>query len=399
MINFSPFLEDQSRWFLWWPVGLGTGISFYFSLIDEPSLVFTLVLFGVVLASVSGLLYFWRCHMVCRLASAALLSFSLGFVAAKLRTDWVSTPFLLAKIENITVRGRIVDVEEQPNRRRITLDTLAFSGGNIPPLRKVRLAMPLSRPLGAAVGDHVSFKASLLPLSDPVSMGGYNFRRQAYFQGIGAVGRVKGAVHVEKEDGRFRVTARYRLTQTIRQRVAGQRGEIAAALVTGDRSGIHPDIRQAFTDAGLAHILAISGLHLTLVAGLVFLVFRRGLALIPSFAEKYPVKKWAAVGVAAATFAYLWISGFGIPAQRAFIMVAIVMAGILLDSNPLSMRLVAIAATVILLVRPESLLSASFQLSFAAVVGLVAVYESGWERLQQWSLERGLFRRLGTYAA
>lgn len=398
MINFSPFLEDQTRWFLWWPVGLGTGIALYFSLSDEPSLAFTLILFLIALAAVGATLYFWRPHLLSLLFSTALLSLSLGFLAAKLRTDWLATPFLLAKVEDITLKGRIVDIEEQPNRRRITLDTLAFSGAqNMPPLHKVRLTMPLSRALTATMGDQVSLKASLLPLSDPVSLDGYNFRRQAYFQGIGATGRVKGVVRVEKENGRFWATARYRLTQIIRQRVAGQRGEIAAALITGDRSGIHPDIRQAFTDAGLAHILAISGLHLTLVAGLVFLVFRRGLALIPCLAENYPIKKWAAVGVVIATFAYLWISGFGIPGQRAFIMVVIVMAGILLDRNPLSMRLVAIAAMVILLIRPESLLSASFQLSFAAVVGLIAAYESGWEALRQWSSEEGYLRRLAAY--
>jgi competence protein ComEC len=398
VINPTPFLNDQSRWFLWWPVGMGAGIALYFSLFHEPSFAYTLILPLTCLAFIGAFICFWRRYTLSFLVCMMLLALSLGFVTAKWRTDWLSTPFLLEKVENITISGRIVDIEEQPGRRRLTLDTLAFSQA-IPSLHKVRLTMPLSHPLMAMIGDHVSLNASLLPLSDPVSLKGYHFRRQAYFQGIGATGRVKGPVHViEKKDNLLWVaSARYHLTQMVRQNLSGQQGEIAAALITGDRSGISPAIRQAFTDAGLAHILAISGLHLTLVAGLVFLIFRRGLALIPLLAENYPIKKWAAIVVMITTFAYLCISGFGIPGQRAFVMVSIVMIGILLDRNPLSMRLVAIAATVILLVRPESLLSASFQLSFAAVVALIAAYEGGWGALQQWSLERGACYRLMVY--
>lgn len=328
----------------------------------------------------------------------AFLSFTIGFAAAKIRTDCLATPFLLTKIEAIKGTGRIVDIEEQPNRYRITLDDLTFSE-QVPPLHKIRLSLPLARSLTATIGNRVSFQASLLPLSDPVSLTGYNFRRHAYFQGISATGRIKGPLQIiEKQDQYlWLATTRYHLTETIRRHLPGQTGEIAAALLTGDRSGIHPDTRQAFTDAGLAHILAISGLHLTLVAGLVFLVFRRSLALIPPLAENYPIKKWAAILVIFFTFAYLAISGFGIPGQRAFVMITIVMMGILLDRNPLSMRLVAIAASAILLFRPESLLSASFQLSFAAVIALIAAYEGGWAPLRQWSLEGGLSRRLIAY--
>jgi competence protein ComEC len=363
-------------------------------------LVHTLLLLFTSFTSVSAVFLYWRHRVIPFLLSMAILSLTLGFAAAKLRTDQLVTPFLPTKIETITVTGRIIDIEHQPNRYRLTLNNLTFSE-TIPPLHKIRLSMSATRPLDATVGNRVSLQASLLPLSDPVSLNGYNFRRQAYFQGISATGRIKSPLQIiEKQDRRLWLTTmRYHLTQVIRRHLGGQAREIAAALITGDRSGIHPHICQAFTDAGLAHILAISGLHLTLVAGLVFLVFRRSLALIPYLAENHPIKKWTAALVIIATFAYLAISGFGIPGQRAFVMITIVMAGILLDRNPLSMRLVAIAASVILLFRPESLLSASFQLSFAAVVALIAAYEGGWAPLRQWSLEGGLTRRLVIYGA
>ncbi len=390
--------DDRSRWILWWPVGMGTGTSFYFSLSHEPTLIHTLSLLLITFTGVCAV-FLYRRHQIFHVGLCmAALSLTIGFAAAKIRTDQLATPFLSAKIETITVTGRIVDIEEQPKRHRLTLDNLTFSE-TMPSLHKIRLSMSNARTLEATIGDRVSCQTSLLPLSDPVSLNGYNFRRQAYFQGISATGRIKGPLRIaENQDRRLWLApARYHLTQTIRQHLNGQPGEIAAALITGDRSGIHPGIRQAFTDAGLAHILAISGLHLTLVAGLVFLVFRRSLALVSYLAENYPIKKWTAVLVILATFAYLAISGFGIPGQRAFAMITIVMVAILLDRNPLSMRLVAIAASFILLLRPESLLSASFQLSFAAVVGLVAAYEGGWAPLRQWSLEGGFSRRLLAY--
>jgi len=394
----TAFFDDQSRWFLWWPVGMGLGISFYFCLPHEPTLTQALILLLASFAVTGAIVLFWRHHIILFLLSMAFFSFTIGFATAKIRTDRLATSFLSNKIETIKGIGRIVDIEEQPNRHRITLDDLTFSE-EVPPLHKIRLSLPLAHSLTATIGNRVSFQASLLPLSDPVSLNGYNFRQHAYFQGISATGRIKGFLHIiEKQDQRlWLTTTRYHLTQTIRRHLPGQTGEIAAALITGDRSGIHADIRQAFTDAGLAHILAISGLHLTLVAGLVFLVSRRSLALIPPLAENYPLKKWAAILVIFFTFAYLAISGFGVPGQRAFVMITIVMMGILLDRNPLSMRLVAIAASIILLFRPESLLSASFQLSFAAVVALIAAYEGGWAPLRQWSLEGGLSRRLIAY--
>ena len=394
MPTFNPPFFDRSRLFLWWPVGMGTGIAFYFTLCSEPSLTLALV---SVFISLGAVLCCWNRHNL-RLIALAFLSLSIGFGVAKVRTACLGTPFLVYKAADITVQGRLLTVEEQPHRRRLILDQLTFSFP-LPPLHKIRLTYPLSKPFCFKAGDRLSVTADLLPLSAPVSIKGYNFRRQAYFQGIGATGRIKGLPDlISKPPSPWGIDlARDWLTAQVRRRLPPQTREIAAALITGERAGIRPEIRQAFTDAGLAHILAISGLHLSLVAGLIFLLFRRTVVLVPAIAVKYPVKKIAAVLVATGALAYLAISGFGIPGQRAFIMICILMAGILLDRNPLSMRLVAIAATVILFFRPESLLSASFQLSFAAVTALVAAYEGGWPSLRDWSHQGHYCRRLISY--
>jgi competence protein ComEC len=396
----SAFVNDHARWILWWPVGLGIGIAIYFSLSIEPSHFSVLSLLIFWLAITVWVHFFTSQRWYIKGIPIIVLSICVGFSVAKLRTYSLSTPFLENKIENIGISGCIIDIEEQVQRHRITLGQLEFDQP-ISPLHKVRLTLPKTKELTPKIGDRVFLIASLLPLSDPVSLDGYNFRRHAYFQGIGATGRVLSPIKIltTADQRLWLVKHRYHLTQTIRQQLKGQMGEIAAALITGDRSGIHPQIRQAFTDAGLAHILAISGLHLSLVAGLIFLFFRRGLALFPYLAENYPIKKWSAGIVIFATWSYLAISGFGIPGQRAFVMISIVMLGILLDRSAISMRLVAFAATIILTLRPESLLSASFQLSFAAVIGLIAAYEDGWAPLRQWSVEGGRLRRLVAYSA
>lgn len=393
IVNF--FLEDRSRWFLWWPVGMGTGIVFYFSLWNEPSLMQAFAPFStmILLTILSSLFKEKNLSSLCLIP----LSITLGFAVAKIRTDSMNRPFLKEKIENVKGKGRLIDIEENAQRYRLTLDQLTFSNSSLT-LSKIRITLPRSYNLSSQMGDIVSFHASLLPLSDPVSVNGYHFRQQAYFQGIQAIGRLKNAPHIVKNSNQYLLSSlRYQLTQILRHHLPDQSGEIATALITGDRSGIYSSVRQDFTDAGLSHILAISGLHLTLVAGLIFLIFRRGLTLIPFLAETYHLKKIVAFLAMLGTFAYLAISGFGIPGQRAFIMVTVIMIGILLDRNPFSLRLVAISASFILLIRPESLLSPSFQLSFAAVIGLIAAYEGGWVSLRQWSFDGGIYRRILLY--
>ena len=146
--------------------------------------------------------------------------------------------------------------------------------------------------------------------------------------------------------------------------------------LTGMRGAIDDGVLAAMRDAGLAHLLAISGLHIGLFAAIVFFSVRALLALIEPVALRHPIKKWAAVAALAGTAFYLLLSGMTIPTQRAFLMGALVIVGILLDRSALTMRAVAWAAATVLIVQPESLLGPSFQMSFAAVICLVATYEA-----------------------
>lgn len=385
--------QERERWILWFPVGLGCGTGLYFWLNAEPNC----VTIGVV-SFISCLIAFTLRRTFTGLLIGSIV---LGLCIAKIRTQCVHTLMLTEKT-HATFQGRVISIEQFPHKSRALIEVLQDT--TLP--KRVRLTFDKAQSLNP--GDVLHVSADLFPLPDPLSPQGYDFRRAAFFQGIGAGGRIS-LIHTQSPAPPwFRLESiRSQLTQQLRRRLPGENGEIAAALVTGDRSSITPSTRQAYADAGIAHILAISGLHLSLVAGLCFLTIRRGLCLCSPLAERYAIKKGAAACAILFTALYLALSGFATPAKRAFIMTSLVLGGILLDRQALSMRSLAIAATGILILWPESLLTASFQLSFAAVVALVAAYEwksqrserrSGWRKVLIYFIEIGFTTLIATAA-
>ena len=188
-----------------------------------------------------------------------------------------------------------------------------------------------------------------------------------------------------------------RVRQAIGARIAaalpGETGAIATALITGERGGISEATNDAFRDSGILHILSISGFHMAIMAGSVFFLVRLGLALFPSIALRYPIKKWAAAAAMLAGFAYLLISGAAFATVRSAIMISIMFLAVLLDRPALALRNVILAATLILVLFPESLFDVGFQMSFAAVLALVSVYEALrtrdlWARLMEHTASR-----------
>ncbi|MBT5752329.1 MAG: ComEC family competence protein [Rhodospirillaceae bacterium] len=373
------FNRERPQWALWSPVAMGGGIALYFALSSEPTLVVPLILMTLGLA---GLLMS-ALGRAPRVASLIFFLFILGFCAAFLRSAEVAAPVLEKRLGPIMLEGRVVSAEPREKGLRLLLDELKFPAyvkGIMP--ERVRIGGRSKAPVFSP-GDQVRLRAVLLPPSGPVMPGSFDFQRWAWFKQIGAFGYSLGAPHLLAPSPTGTPTElalsglRMRLAQRIRDAIGGESGAMGAALLTGLRGGISEPVLVAMRQSGLAHLLAISGLHMGLVAGLLFFASRAGFAAVPKLALHYPIKKWAAILAGLGALAYLFISGATIPTQRAFLMTALVLLAVLIDRTAISMRLVALAAVIVLLFAPDSLLGASFQMSFAAVIALVAVYEAG----------------------
>jgi competence protein ComEC len=320
--------------------------------------------------------------------------------AAKLRTELVRAPVLQAETGPVDVYGFVELIEPRAAKgQRLTIRVTAMEKheAHAWPAR-VRIS---TREENGALkpGDGVRVKARLSPPPGPALPGDYDFARAAWFQGLGAVGFAIAPAEIAPDLGEAPLTLRLgagvgRVRQAIGRRVLealpGQTGAIANALITGERGGISESTDQAFRDSGLFHILSISGLHMVIMAGAVFLSIRLVLAAVPAIALRYPTKKWAAAGAMVGALGYLMISGAAFATVRSYIMISIMFIAVLLDRPALALRNVALAALLILLLWPESLLDAGFQMSFAAVLSLVSVYE--WLRARDEARE-GWMRR------
>lgn len=270
--------------------------------------------------------------------------------------------------------GEVAEVELLPEGRRVTLRAAHFGTGPEEE-RLVRVRLKAADPARPEPGDRLKVRAMVRPPGAPTHPGGWDFQRAAYFSGLGGSGYALGMAEVAPGEARPLFAG---LRASIEQRVAtalpGSTGAIAAALITGGQSAIPAGDLTAMRDSGLAHLLSVSGLHIVAVMGLAFTLVRCGFA----FAMRLPGKTIAAVAALAVGAGYLLLSGAQVPMQRSFAMAAFTTLALLAGRRALSLRVLALAAATVIVVQPAALLGASFQMSFAAVLALVA----GWEWLR-----------------
>ena len=415
-------IEERGRWPLFAPVALGTGIGGYFALPFEPGW-FHIVL--ILCPFCVGLLALAKPD-VCRLDPASPIRhagivlcvfgclIAAGFGSAKIRTELREGPVLSHLKSPVEFRGYITGAAKQEGGGwRLLIepsDIQSIPSSDLPKIARVNVRQ---KGLSFEPGQTVRIWGQLMPPPDPVAPYAFDFARQSYFKQIGAVGFALGQPEIlEISDGyrikdRFSVwVSRWRLhlANRIRSHLPGETGAIAAALMTGDRDLISEDTRESMRVAGLAHLLAISGLHMALFGGLVFAASRFTLAAIEPLALRYNIKKASAVLGWVAALLYLVLTGASISTQRAFIMISLMFLAILIDRAALSMRSVTAAGFVILLIAPESLLDVGFQMSFSAVIALIAFYEA---QRRRWLLNpnsytdrsrtRATARKIGVY--
>lgn len=379
------FLAQLGHMYGWVPVFLALGIGAYFSLRIEPQNVHWWGLFAAALCvSFAGL--FINANF--RPVLIALLLVAVGFGIAKARTEALRGPVLEFRYYG-PIQGRVVNIDRSASEAvRLTLDRVVLS--NVAPLKtpsRVRVSLHGTQPLtDIAPGDTLVMTGHLSPPSGPAEPGGFDFQRHAWFLQLGGVGYTRTpALRLLPPEGdpalalfKLRVGLAAQLEEQMPPDTAG----IAAAITTGDRSSIPTETLENLRAANLAHLLAISGLHMGLLTGFIFGLLRLVLALMPNLSLRWPNKKIAAVGALCVGAGYLALSGGNVATQRAFVMVAVMFIAILFDRRALTLRAVAIAAVIVLLLRPEALMSPGFQMSFAATTALVFAFG----QIRDWEL-------------
>jgi competence protein ComEC len=391
---FAALLTKQrGRFALFLPVFMGAGILGYFARTSEPSPIWSVVAFGLSAAAAIALRKqpLPRAPALC--AAFASAGFCLACLAAARAPPWIALPRHAAE-----VAGRIAAIDILATGRRITLQNPALDDG--PPLpRALRIRLRGADPAVLAPGDKIAVRALLQPPAPPDLPGGWDTQRDAYFSGLGGYGFAIGPARVLQRAGLGGLGA---LRETIAARIMaglpGPNGAIAATLLTGIGTAIPQADRAAYEASGLAHLLAVAGLHIGIVMGLAFFAARLGLAAWEYAALAWPTRKLAAVAALAAGFVYLELTGAHVPILRSFGMAALVTLGVLTGRRAISLRGLALAATVLMVLSPASVMGVSFQMSFSAVLCLIAGYEWARPFLQRIG-EGRWWRRAGFYAA
>ncbi|PWW03688.1 ComEC/Rec2-related protein [Hoeflea marina] len=375
--------RGHGQLFLWLPVAAGVGAAASFALPFDPSVAALAAAFALMTAITLHAGLRSAVHLPLALLLAAACG---GALAAALQAR--GAPTLLDSDVTTAITGRVemrdIDADGRV-RYLIALEATEAPEIRRPPERVRLVARTGHEPL--PIGARLKARARLSALSGPALPRGYDFAFSALQNGIGAYGFLfeapvelpataasAGWVLRSVEYAR---ALRDRIAGRIRSVLPGDAGAIAATLAVSDRRGISPEVVDHLRATGLAHILAISGLHMALAAGTLYVGLRRLMALFPSVVESWPVKKIAASGALVAATVYLVLSGASVPTQRAWIMLVIMLVAVLLDRPALTMRNVAIAALVIIVISPSAVAGPGFQMSFAATAALIAAY-GGW---------------------
>ncbi len=368
----------------WVPVAFGVGIALYFTADHEPVRWVTATTATILAAATSAL----RRHKIFPVM-VMIAAIATGFAVATWRTVIVGHGVLTRPLYGASLSGFVEtrDIRERTDRFVLRVTRLEAPRSS-PTIERVRLSV--RKGTAPDVGSFVELKARLQPPLAALKPGSYDFARDMFFQGIGASGFVTGSIKTVEPPSPGGLSLRYAavmqglrdaIDARIRMVLDGDKRAIATALLTGRRDAITTPVNDAMFISGLGHVLSISGYHMAVVAGVVFFTVRALLALFPQLATGFPVKKWAAAAALAAALFYLLLSGAEVATQRAFFMTAVVLIAVMVDRRAVTFRTLAVAAMIVLVLAPEALVHPSFQMSFAATLGLVALVQIGMPRL------------------
>lgn len=369
---------ERRRLFVLLPFSLVAGLVTYAALPDEPTA--QVFVAGSVILIAGLLLALWLRSLDGTRWAAQFLGLWFGFSLLPIHGLAFGTPMLAFPAYGTydALVGEVLPGEDGAQRVIVSQMTPVADARPVP-IRRARVLLPTG--VTFAVGDKIRASLRLAPIPGPVLPGAHDGQFHSYFSGVGAYGSVTGtAERLSAAEGVSLPRAIQFVRDSIGNRIAtvlsGDTAAIAKAMVVGDQSAISDEVREVMAASGLAHIYSISGLHLSIVAGGIYWLVRLALASTPLLVA-WPVKKVAAVAGLVAAFLYLLMAGGAdnVPAFRSTLMLALIFGAVLAGRQALTMRNVAIAAIAIILLDPASVFRPSFQLSFAAVVGLIGIYE------------------------
>jgi competence protein ComEC len=360
----------------WLAVAFAVGIAAWFVLPRPEHWLALLALCGAAAAGASALLPAEGRFSRLRLAISAVAL----MVAAGCATVWTKSyligPQTIARPMVTTVQGRIVARQERGAEDRVRLTVLA-TGLASEPVR-VRLNLPTRFDSPALTeGTAVRLRARLMPPAPPMLPGGYDFARAAWFQGLAATGSVLAPpVVLAAGCGSPLGAVQRSLAHHVRASLEGSPGAIAAAFASGDRGAIAQADEEAMRDSGLTHLLSISGLHVSAVVGAAYVLAMRLLALWGWLALRVRLPLVAAGVAALAGIAYTLLTGAEVPTVRSCLAAVLVLVALALGRDPLSVRMLAVAAFLVMVFWPEAVVGPSFQMSFGAVLAIIALHQS-----------------------
>ncbi|MEO1488585.1 MAG: ComEC/Rec2 family competence protein, partial [Pseudomonadota bacterium] len=333
-----------------------------------------------------------------RALAACMIVFAAGIAVIWLRSEMVGAqPIERPVVER--VQGYVLERDDQPARARFRL-TLAVRDAASGTARKIRVNVPIDQAHSElAEGAVVRMRVRLMPPASPMLPGAYDFARAAWFKGLSATGSVIGAVEVvtPAPPASGMASLQRTLSEHVRARVDGSAGAIAAAFASGDRGAIRDEDANAMRDAGLTHLLAISGLHVSAVIAATYFLALKLLAAVPAIALRLRVPLMAAAIGALAGIGYTLLTGAQVPTVRACVAAMLVLIALAMGREALSLRMVAVAAGFVMLLWPESVVGPSFQMSFSAVLAIVALHGSQPVRVFLAPREEPWWKRSGRY--
>lgn len=386
----------------WLTIALGSGIGLWFLLPSQASWIGAV---AALLFAMLGTVALWRGRDDRRallLAGVTLpLACAAGVLLIWLRSDTVGVP-AISHPQVQLLDGRILEREEQPSQDRVRLTVAARDADTGRPM-KVRVNVPSAKDLPSVVeGARIRLRSRLMPPAPPMIPGAYDFARAAWFNGLAGTGTAIGAIEIIRPadgDDVGLAPVQRRLAAHVRSNVEGSAGTIAAAFASGDRGAIAKADDDAMRDAGLTHLLSISGLHVSALVAVCYFMTLKVLAAWPWLALRVRLPTIAASSGAIAGIGYTLLTGAEVPTVRSCLAALLVLLAMLLGREALSLRMVALAAAIVMVLWPESVIGPSFQMSFAAVTAIVALHGSAPIRALLAPRSEPWWRRLGRNAA